>query len=99
MELYYSHYDFFRYTAPEYNPYLAFAFYSIVLETVEDHTKRMKNRSRLRFSPKQIAGFLCYGIIGFFNEGHAEKVPVDRLRREAKELLMGVLRSRVLIQL
>ena len=99
MELYYSHYDFFRYTAPEHNPYLAFAFYSIVLETVEDHTKRMKNRSRLRFSPKQIAGFLCYGIIGFFNEGHAEKVPVDRLRREAKELLMGVLRSRVLIQL
>ena len=99
MELYYSRFDFFHYTAPDKNPYLAFAFYSIVLETVEQHTKRMESRSRLRYSPKRIAGFLCYGVIGFINEGHAEKIPVEKLQREAKELLMGILRSRVLIQL
>ena len=99
MELYYSRVDFFHYTAPDKNPYLAFAFYSIVLETVEQHTKRMESRSRLRYSPKRIAGFLCYGVIGFINEGHAEKIPVEKLQREAKELLMGILRSRVLIQL
>lgn len=98
LELYYGHFDFFRHTAPDRNPYLAFAFYSIVLETVEGHTKRMDRRSRLRYSPKRIAGFLCYGIIGFINEGHAEKVPVEQLQREAKELLMGVLRSRVLVR-
>ena len=83
MELYYSRFD----------------FYSIVLETVEQHTKRMESRSRLRYSPKRIAGFLCYGVIGFINEGHAEKIPVEKQQREAKELLMGILRSRVLIQL
>ena len=99
MELYYSRLDFFHYTAPDKNPYLAFAFYSIVLETVEQHTKRMESRSRLRYSPKRIAGFLCYGVIGFINEGHAEKIPVEKQQREAKELLMGILRSRVLIQL
>ena len=99
MELYYSRFDFFHYTAPDKNPYLAFAFYSIVLETVEQHTKRMESRSRLRYSPKRIAGFLCYGVIGFINEGHAEKIPVEKQQREAKELLMGILRSRVLIQL
>ena len=75
MELYYSHFDFFHYTAPDKNPYLAFAFYSIVLETVEKHTKRMERQSRLKYSPKRIAGFLCYGIIGFINEGHAERIP------------------------
>ena len=58
----------------------------------------MDRRSRLRYSPKRIAGFLCYGIIGFINEGHAEKVPVEQLQREAKELLVGVLRSRVLVR-
>lgn len=99
MELYYRRFDFFHYTAPDKNPYLAFAFYSIVLETVEQHTKRMESRSRLRYSPKRIAGFLCYGVIGFINEGHAEKIPVEKQQREAKELLMGILRSRVLIQL
>ena len=99
MELYYSRFDFFHYTAPDKNPYLAFAFYSIVLETVEQHTKRMESRSRLRYSSKRIAGFLCYGVIGFINEGHAEKIPVEKQQREAKELLMGILRSRVLIQL
>ena len=99
MELYYSRFDFFHYTAPDKNPYLAFAFYSIVLETVEQHTKRMESRSRLRYSPKRIAGFLCYGVIGFINEGHAEKIPVEKQQREAKELLMGILRSRVPIQL
>ena len=99
MELYYSRFDCFPYTAPDKNPYLAFAFYSIVLETVEQHTKRMESRSRLRYSPKRIAGFLCYGVIGFINEGHAEKIPVEKQQREAKELLMGILRSRVLIQL
>ena len=59
----------------------------------------MERQSRLKYSPKRIAGFLCYGIIGFINEGHADRIPVERQQKEAKELLMGILRSRVLIQL
>lgn len=98
MELYYSHFEFFRHTAPDRNPYLAFAFYSIVLETVEMHTKRMETRNHLRYSAKKIAGFLCYGIIGFINESHSEKVPVEQIQSEAKELLTGLLKSGVLIE-
>lgn len=99
MELYYGHFEFFRHTAPEQNPYLAFAFYNIVLQTVEDHTRRMEPRTHLKYSAKKIAGFLCYGMIGFINESHGEKVPVETIREEAKSLLMGVLSSRALIRL
>lgn len=98
MELYYSHFAFFRHTAPDKNPYLAFAFYSIVLETVETHTLRLKDRWNLKYSAKKIASFLCYGIIGFINESHGEKAPVEQIQKEAKELLMGVLESGILIR-
>lgn len=99
MEVYYGHFDFFRHTSPDKNPYLAFAFYNIVLETVEGHTRRMEPRTHLKYSAKKIAGFLCYGMIGFINESHEEKVPVEQIREEAKSLLIGVLSSKALIRL
>ncbi len=99
MELYYGHFDFFHHTAPDKNPYLAFAFYNIVLETVERHTRRMEPRTHLKYSAKKIAGFLCYGMIGFINESHEEKVPVAQIREDAKSLLVGVLSSKALIRL
>lgn len=98
MELYYENFQFFKHTAPDKNPYLAFAFYSIVLETVERHTIRLKGQWNLKYSAKKIAGFLCYGIIGFINESHAEKTPLEQIQREAKELLIGILRSEVLLK-
>lgn len=99
MEVYYGHFDFFRHTSPDKNPYLAFAFYNIVLETVEGHTRRMEPRTHLKYSAKKIAGFLCYGMIGFINESHEEKVPVEQIREEPKSLLIGVLSSKALIRL
>lgn len=99
MEVYYGYFDFFRHTSPDKNPYLAFAFYNIVLETVEGHTRRMEPRTHLKYSAKKIAGFLCYGMIGFINESHEEKVPIEQIREEAKSLLVGVLSSKALIRL
>ena len=99
LDIYYGNYDFFRHTAPDKNPYLAFALYSIILETVEGHTRRMESRTPLKYSAKKIAGFLCYGMIGFINESHEEKVPVEQIREEARELLVGVLGSKALIRL
>lgn len=99
MGLYYRYFDFFRCTAPDKNPYLAFAFYSIVLETVEQHTKKLGGKHQILYSPKKIAGFLCYGMIGFINEGHKDKVSVEQSKKEAKELLMGVLKSGTLMRI
>ena len=99
LELYYANYDFFRHTLPEENPYLAFSFYNYVLETVEMHTDKEARilKFRLKYTAKKIAGFLCYGILGFINECHSEKETLDEIRAEAKEILKGILRSDVLV--
>lgn len=98
LELYYDRFDFFQHTNPERNPYLASRFYSIVLETVETHTLHVKKRLRLKYSPKKIAGFVCFGMLGFVNESHKEKTPLEEIRKEARKLLTDLLRSGVLTE-
>lgn len=94
LELYYDRFDFFQHTNPERNPYLASRLYSIILDTVEMHTLHVK--MPLKYSPKKIAGFVCFGMLGFVNESHKEKTALPRIRQEARELLTDLLRSDVL---
>ena len=98
LKVYYDRFDFFQYTNPEKNPYLASRLYSIILETVEMHTLHLKKRIKLKYSPKKIAGFVCFGMFGFVNEAHNEKTPLEQIRREARELLTDLLRSGVLAE-
>ena len=79
LDLYYARFDFFRHTDPQKNPYLAFAFYNIVLDTVEQHTSHIEQRNlKLKYSARKIAGFVCFGLLGFINECHQEKRPWSR---------------------
>ena len=98
LKVYYDRFDFFQHTDPEKNPYLASRMYSIILETVEMHTLHLKKRIKLKYSPKKIAGFVCFGMFGFVNEAHNEKTPLEQIRREARELLTDLLRSGVLAE-
>ena len=98
LELYYDRFDFFQHTNPEKNPYLASRFYSIVLETVEQHTLHVKKRLRIKYSPKKIAVFVCFGMLGFVNESHKEKTPLEEIKKEARELLTDLLKSGVLTE-
>ncbi len=77
LEVYYECFEFFQYTSPQKNPYLAFAFYNIVLETIETHTNKIRKNREVKYSPKKIAGFLCFGMLGFINEAQGEKTPLD----------------------
>lgn len=98
LQLYYDQFDFFQYTNPEKNPYLASRMYSIILDTVEKHTLHIRKRLRLKYSPKKIAGFVCFGMFGFVNEAHKEKIPVEQIRHEARNLLTDLLRSEILAE-
>ena len=98
LELYYDRFDFFQHTNPEKNPYLASRFYSIVLETVEQHTLHVKKRLRIKYSPKKIAGFVCFGMLGFVNESHKEKAPLEEIKKEARDVLTDLLKSGVLTE-
>ena len=98
LRIYYDRYDFFRHTDPEKNPYLASRFYSIVLETVELHTDHVRRRLKLKYSPKKIAGFVCFGMFGFINECHVETTPLEQIRQEAEDLLTDIFRSGMLTE-
>ncbi len=96
LALYYNNFDFFKHTSPDENPYLAFTFYNHVLNTVEHHTNKEKNRHRLNYTSRQITGFLCYGLLGFINESSAEALDTQRIRNDAHNLLDNLLHSRIL---
>lgn len=98
LELYYNRFDFFQHTNPEKNPYLASRFYSIVLETVERHTLHVEKRLSLKYSPKKIAGFVCFGMLGFANESHEENTPLEIIRQEARVLLKDLIKSGILTE-
>lgn len=98
LRIYYERYDFFRHTDPEKNPYLASRFYNIVLETVELHTDHVRRRLKLKYSPKKIAGFVCFGMFGFINECHVENTPLEQIRQEAEDLLTDIFRCGMLTE-
>lgn len=98
LELYYDRFDFFQHTNPETNPYLASRLYSIILETVEMHTLHVEKKLQLRYSPKKIAGFVCFGMLGFVNESHEEDTPLEEIRREARVLLKDLIKSGILTE-
>ena len=98
LQLYSDRFDFFRHTDTEKNPYLASRLYSIVLETVEQHTLHVKKRMRLKYSPRKIAGFVCFGMFGFVNESREENTPMDELLPQARVLLTDLIRSGILTE-
>ena len=98
LQLYSDRFDFFRHTDPEKNPYLASRLYSIALETVEQHTLHVKKRMRLKYSPRKIAGFVCFGMFGFVNESREENTPMDELLPQARVLLTDLIRSGILTE-
>ena len=98
LKLYYDRFDFFQHTNPDKNPYLASRLYSIILETVEMHTMHVKKRLSLRYSPRKIAGFVCYGMLGFVNESHGEDTPLEEIQEEARTLLTDLLKSGILTE-
>ena len=81
LSLYYERYDFFQHVVPETNPYLAFRFYRILLDTVESHTDKLKASYSLKYSARQIAGFICFGLFGFISESYTSKVPLEQIGR------------------
>lgn len=98
LNLYYGNMNFFRNTNPQDNPYLAFKFYDSILKTVEEHTAKESAGYNLKYTPKQIAGFICYGLAGFINESHSVHMPIARIRKEAEQLMHSILKSNILLE-
>lgn len=96
LRLYYDEYRFFKHATPERNPYLAFSFFNHVYWTVEHHTSKENSRHPLKYTNRQITGFLCYGLLGFINESHNENNDFKKNERDAHQLLSDILNKNIL---
>ncbi len=97
LTVYFEQNRFFRHTAPERNPYLAAAFFNQLFQAVETRTKHTETSFHVRYSARKITAFLCFGLFGFVNEGLVERNSLERIRRESREVLSGILKSGVLL--
>jgi AcrR family transcriptional regulator len=96
LNLYNGQYAFFSHTHADENPYLYYSFYRYIVKAVERHIRRRLAVLRPRYTPGQLAGFLCNGLWGFISESHAEKRDRETVRREARGLLEDLLRAQIL---
>lgn len=99
LDLYYNHYDFFKHTSAEENPYLAFSFYNHVYATVEHHTNKESSRHKFNYTSKQITSFLCYGLLGFITESENDHITPDRIQADCERLLIDILQKGILFQI
>ena len=93
MDLYYSHYDFFRHAERDDDQSLYFRYYWNVLRHVEHFTLRCCERLRPAFSPEETSSLLCNGLWGYIHTCRVEKRPVEDIRAGAKEMLQILLHS------
>ena len=96
LNLYYNQFPFFSRIDSEENPYLQFSLQQYVFRHVRFYIQKERSRLRLKYSLKQMTGFLCSGISGFVRGCFDEKCPVKEISAKAKELLRSVLQAGVL---
>ena len=93
MDLYYSHFEFFRHAERDDDQSLYFRYYGQVLCRVEHFTLRCCERLRPAFSPEETSSLLCNGLWGYIHTCRVEKRPVEEIRAGAKEMLQILLHS------
>jgi AcrR family transcriptional regulator len=98
LDLYFAQHSFYRHTAPEENPYLASAYFNQMFKAVETRTRHTARSLTARYSTKKITAFLCYGLFGFVTQGLEAQDDPETIRREAREVLSGMLRAGVLME-
>ncbi len=96
LKLYYDEYKFLKHATPDKNPYLAFSFFNHVYAAVEHHTTKENSRHRLKYTNRQITGFLCYGLLGFINESRSENNDFNQNKNDAHQLLTDILNRNIL---
>ncbi len=97
LTMYYNNIQFFSHANTSENPYLKFSFYKHILNHVETHAQKKSTILKLKYEPKKIAGFLCYGLWGFINESGPNQSMLE-LRKEVRNVLKGILQAGILTE-
>lgn len=97
LSLYYERYDFSGMSYRRQILTWLFDFTGSFLDTVESHTDKLKASYSLKYSARQIAGFICFGLFGFISESYTSKVPLEQVQAGARQLLTDLLQSKILV--
>ena len=98
LNIYYDNFDFFSHISSYENPYLNFALYEYILKYLKIHTKKRSNFLKPKYNLRKIAGFLCYGCLGFIKESNAEKNSKKIVKQELRSILKKILECEVLTE-
>lgn len=86
-----SNANFFSHISQEENPYLLSVQNSILLDTVEKIAKKQEENFKLKYSARQITGFIIYGLVGFIAESEKEEKPIEEYKEDIKRLMIDLL--------
>ena len=98
LNVYYDHFEFFSHISSYENPYLNFSLYEYILKYLKIHTQRRSEFLKPKYSLRKIAGFLCYGFLGFIKESNTEGNTKETVRQEMRSILKKILESEVLTE-
>ena len=71
--------------------------YDFFQHVVPETNPYLKASYSLKYSARQIAGFICFGLFGFISESYTSKVPLEQVQAGARQLLTDLLQSKILV--
>ena len=98
LDFYYENRRLFNHITLNENQYLYFSFRKYVTDYVAYFAETFSDVIKLKYSPKKISGFLCFGLWGFINMGIEQGSSPTSLKREATEILKNLIVSGVLTE-
>ncbi len=96
LDLCLSTIPFLNKTFPADGSYINTSFYHYLYKYVEHRVERESAYLEYKYSVSRVASFLTYGFWGFVTKCKEESAPLEEIKKEAKELLVSLLRNNVL---
>lgn len=96
LDLCLSTIPFLNNTFPSDGSYINTSFYHYLYKYVEHRVERESAYLEYKYSVSRIASFLTYGFWGYITKCKEESVSLEDAKKEARELLLSLLKNNVL---
>lgn len=97
LNLYDNNIKFFSVASSEKNPYLCSSFYHHIFYTVNSYVERRREQMPPKYSSRQTAALLCYGLWGVINECYKSGMEKKEIRKNVKDMYRDILMSNIFV--
>jgi len=91
--------DLFMLVTSEENPYLYFSLYQYVQKNIEMGIVINKRYLSPKYNIKDIAAFICSGMSGFVERQYKAKIPPEKVRADARQILKDMIEAEIFMEL